>query len=704
MSAADKDVAHLTQAEAKHELARLAGEIADHDRRYYQQDAPTISDPEYDALRRRNEAIEARFPDLVREDLPSKRVGAAPAEQFAKVRHRVPMLSLGNAFEPDEVAEFFGRIRRFLGLDSDEKIEIVAEPKIDGLSINLTYENGRFAQGATRGDGAEGEDVTRNLRTIGDVPDRMKGHAPGLIEVRGEIYMSHDDFVALNRARDAAGEPHFANPRNAAAGSLRQLDWRITAERKLRFFAYAWGESSERPAGTHWDFLQHLKRWGFQVNPLAARCTGLDDTLAFYDRIGRERAGLGYDIDGVVYKVNRIDWQERLGFVSRAPRWAIAHKFAAEQVETKLKEIKVSVGRTGALTPYAVLEPVVVGGATVSLATLHNEDDIARKDIRAGDTVIVQRAGDVIPQVVGPVLAKRPKDARPFVMPETCPDCGSVAVREEGEAVRRCTGGLICPTQAVQRLVHFASRDAFDIEGMGEKRVEEFWKAGLIRSPVDMFRLAGHAAALAEWEGWGARSVEKLLAAVEARRTIAFERFIYALGIPQVGQATARWIARHYVTLPRWRAAMEQAGKERAAHPDEHKKPELIGEAYAELCDIQGIGMTMADDIAGFFSEPRNLEILDRLGEILTIEAPAARAATSPVAGKTVVFTGTLETMTRAEAKARAEALGAHVAGSVSKKTDYLVVGADAGSKAKKASELGVATLTEQEWRDLVGG
>ncbi len=703
MSGPDKPVEGLTPAEAKRELARLAKEIAAHDRSYYQEDAPVISDAEYDALRRRNEEIEARFPQLVRDNSPSKRVGAAPAEQFAKVRHRVPMLSLGNAFEAEEVAEFFGRVRRFLGLAADEPVEIVAEPKIDGLSINLLYENGRFVQGATRGDGAEGEDVTRNLRTIDDIPDRMTGKPPALIEVRGEVYMSHADFVALNETREKDGEPRFANPRNAAAGSLRQLDWRITARRKLRFFAYAWGEASERPADTHWAFLQHLKRWGFKVNPLAACCTGLDDTLAFYGKIGRERAALGYDIDGVVYKVNRIDWQERLGFVSRAPRWAIAHKFAAEQVETKLREIKVSVGRTGALTPYAVLEPVVVGGATVSLATLHNEDDIARKDIRAGDTVIVQRAGDVIPQVVGPVLSKRPKDAKPFVMPETCPDCGSVAVREEGAAVRRCTGGLICPTQAVQRLVHFASRDAFDIEGMGEKRVEEFWKEGLVRSPVDMFRLDRHAAALAEWEGWGARSVEKLLAAVEARKNIAFDRFIYALGIPQVGQATARWIARHYLTLERWRAAMVAAAAERAAHPDEHRHPEEVGEAYAELCDIQGIGMSMADDIAGFFAEPQNLDILDALGEILTLEAPAAPVAQSPVAGKTVVFTGTLETMTRAEAKARAEALGAHVAGSVSKKTDYVVVGADAGSKAKKATELGVATLTEQEWRELVG-
>jgi DNA ligase (NAD+) len=702
----EKPVEKLTAKEAEKELARLAREIAAHDKRYYQQDAPTVSDAEYDALRRRNEAIEARFPELVRPDSPSQRVGAAPAERFDKVTHRVPMLSLGNAFDDEDVKDFFARVRRFLNLAEDAPVEVVAEPKIDGLSITLRYDDGKFVQGATRGDGAEGEDVTRNLRTIkGDIPAAFKGKAPRTIDVRGEVYMTHAAFAALNKSREEAGEPLFANPRNSAAGSLRQLDPAVTAKRELHVFAYAWGESSDRHlADTHWDFLQKLKGWGFKVNPLIELCRNAEEALAFHRKIGEKRAGLGYDIDGVVYKVNRIDWQERLGFVSRAPRWAIAHKFAAEQAETKLKEIMVSVGRTGAMTPYAVLEPVFVGGVTVGMATLHNEDDIHRKDIRAGDTVIVQRAGDVIPQVVGPVLAKRPKGAKPFVMPHECPDCGSLAVREPGEAVWRCTGGLICPTQAVQRLVHFCSRDAFDIEGMGEKRVAEFWEEGLVRSPVDIFRLHTHKAKLAEREGWGERSVEKLLEAIERRRKISLARFIYALGIPQVGQTTAGWIARHYRSFDGWRTHMRAAAKERANHPDEQKKPEAVGEAYADLCNIQGIGMTMAEDIVGFFAEAHNIEILDQLETELTVEDARAPARSSPVSGKTVVFTGTLETMTRQEAKARAEALGAKVAGSVSAKTDYVVVGADAGSKAKKATELGIPMLSEEEWAKLIGG
>jgi DNA ligase (NAD+) len=703
---AEKSVEKLTAKEAEKELARLAQEIAEHDKRYYQQDAPTVTDAEYDLLRRRNDAIEARFPELKRLDSPSNRVGAAPAERFEKVTHRVPMLSLGNAFADEDVAEFFGRVRRFLNLPEAEPIEVVAEPKIDGLSITLRYEKGNFVQGATRGDGNEGEDVTRNLRTIkGDVPAALKGKPPEIIDVRGEVYLTHDAFAALNKSREAEGESLFANPRNAAAGSLRQLDASITAKRELHLFAYAWGESSDRrPAETHWEFLQKLKAWGFKVNPLIELCRTPEEALAFHRKIGEKRASLGYDIDGVVYKVNRIDWQERLGFVSRAPRWAIAHKFAAEQAETKLKEIMVSVGRTGAMTPYAVLEPVFVGGVTVGMATLHNEDDIHRKDIRAGDTVIVQRAGDVIPQVVGPVLSKRPKDAKPFVMPHRCPDCDSLAVREAGEAVWRCTGGLICPTQAVQRLVHFCSRDAFDIEGMGEKRVAEFWEEGLVRSPVDIFRLHKHKAKLAEREGWGERSVEKLLEAIERRRAISLARFIYALGIPQVGQATGGWIARHYRTMATWRKQMRQAAKERHQNPDEQKKSEAVGEAYADLCNITGIGMTMADDIVGFFAEAHNIEILDQLELELTIEEAQAPARSSPVSGKTVVFTGTLETMTRQEAKARAEALGAKVAGSVSAKTDYVVVGADAGSKAKKATELNIPMLSEEEWKALIGG
>jgi DNA ligase (NAD+) len=700
----DKPVDKLTKAEAAKELARLAEEIAKHDRLYYQHDAPVISDAEYDALRQRNEAIEARFPDLKRADSPSLRVGAAPLERFAKVTHRVPMLSLGNAFADEDVTDFVGRVRRFLNLKDDTDVELVAEPKIDGLSITLRYDKSRFVQGATRGDGAEGEDVTANLRTIADIPQSLADHVPETIDVRGEVYMTHDAFAALNKSREAEGESLFANPRNAAAGSLRQLDSRITAKRRLHFFAYGWGESSTKPAAAHWEFLKRLKSWGFKVNPDIALCRGADEALAFHRKIGEKRAKLGYDIDGVVYKVNRIDWQERLGFVSRAPRWAIAHKYAAEQAETLLEDIQVSVGRTGALTPFAVLKPVFVGGVTVSRATLHNEDYIREKDIRAGDTVIVERAGDVIPQVVGPVLGKRPKGARLFHMKPECPDCGSLAVRESGEAVWRCTGGLICPTQAVQRLVHFCSRDAFDIEGMGEKHVAEFYAEGFVRSPVDIFRLHEKKAKLVEREGWGERSVEKLLDAIEQRRRIAFARFIYALGIPQVGQATAGWIARHYKTLEHWRAQMRDAVKERARHTDEQKKPEAIGEAYADLCTITGIGMTMADDIVGFFAEAHNTRILDALDKELTIVPPEAPTRHSAVAGKTVVFTGALETMTRQEAKSRAEALGAKVAGSVSAKTDYVVVGADAGSKAKKATELGIPMLSEAEWAKLIGG
>ena len=695
-------VEELTPAQAKAELKFLAAEIARHDRLYHTESRHEITDAEYDALRQRNAAIEARFPELKRKDSPSDRVGAEPAERFGKVTHNVPMLSLGNAFEDDDVKEFVDRIRRFLSLKDDTAIEFNAEPKIDGLSITLRYEKGRFVRGATRGDGFEGEDVTANLKTIDDIPQYLKGKFPEIIDVRGEIYMTHDAFAALNKSREAEGESLFANPRNAAAGSLRQLDSRITAKRRLHCFAYAWGEASSPPARTQNEFIGKLRSWGFNVNREIDICEGVEALLAYHRKIGEKRQKLGYDIDGVVYKVNRLDWQERLGFVSRAPRWAIAHKYAAEQAQTLLREIQVSVGRTGVMTPFAVLEPVFVGGVTVGMATLHNEDDIKRKDIRAGDTVIVQRAGDVIPQVVGPVLNK-PRGRKPFVMPDRCPECGSLAVREAGEAAWRCTGGLVCPKQAVQRLVHFCSRDAFDIEGMGEKRVEEFWKEGLIRSPVDIFRLDRHKAKLAEREGWGELSVDNLLKAVERRRTLAFARFIYALGIPQVGQTTAGWIARHYQTLDQWRAAMRSAVKERARHPDERKKPDVIGEAYADLCNIQGIGMTMADDIVGFFAEAHNNQILDDLDKELTLQAPEAPSRSSPISGKTVVFTGSLLQMTRDEAKARAETMGAKVASSVSAKTDLVIVGADAGSKAKKATELGLKMIDEDEWLKLSG-
>ncbi|MGE5540353.1 MAG: NAD-dependent DNA ligase LigA [Gemmatimonas sp.] len=702
-------VGDLTRAQAESELARLAKEIKEHDAAYYQNDAPLISDAEYDDLRRRNEAIEKRFPDLVREDSPTKRVGAAPAAGFAKVRHRVPMLSLDNAFDDDDVRNFFARIRRALerehSLKPDEPIEIVGEPKIDGLSISLRYEKGRFVQGATRGDGVEGEDVTANLRTIKDLPKTLHGKVPDVIEVRGEVYIAKGAFAKLNAARAEAGESTFANPRNAAAGSLRQMDPEVTARRPLHVFAYALGEVSGPVGRTHGEFLHKLKAWGFAVNPLVRLCKGPEEAIAFHAAIGAERPKLDYDIDGVVYKVNRFDWQEALGMVSRAPRWAIAHKYPAEQAQTRLNEIGISVGRTGVLTPYAILEPVSVGGVTVSRATLHNEDEVARKDFRAGDTVIVQRAGDVIPQVVAVVLDKRPKGTRKFVMPDHCPVCGSLAVRKEGEAARRCTGGLICSTQSVERLIHFASRDAFDIEGLGERNIAAFWEDGLIKTPADIFRLKDKRAELLDREGWGAKSIDNLLAAIETRRHIAFERYIYALGIPQVGEATAKLLARAYGTVEGWRDDMIAAGTERRKHPDE-KKPELIGEAYARLTSIAGIGISMADDIVDFFVERHNLEALDALDRagvrVEPVRIPRA-PANSPVAGKTVVFTGTLATMKRQAAERQAEELGAKVAGSVSKKTDYLVVGADAGSKADKARTLGVATLSEDEWLALIG-
>jgi DNA ligase (NAD+) len=696
-AAAPVEVDQLTEAEAADELARLASEIAEHNRLYHEQAAPRISDAEFDALVLRNRAIEERFPALQRADSPSLKVGGAPAAGFAKVTHARPMLSLDNAFAEDEVREFVGRVRRFLKLPADETVAIVAEPKIDGLSAALRYEEGRFVQGATRGDGTVGEDITANLRTLADLPARLHGSpVPRMLEVRGEVYMRRDDFLKLNQARAKAEEPLFANPRNAAAGSLRQLDPAITAARPLHFFAYAWGEIDVAGriaaiAETHWDFLRQLKKWGFPVNPLAKLCPGIDEALALQATIGGERATLGYDIDGVVYKVNRLDWQSRLGFVGRAPRWAIAHKFPAEQAETRLLDISVQVGRTGALTPVAELQPINVGGVIVQRATLHNEDEIARKDIRPGDSVIIQRAGDVIPQIVSVVAAKRPADSEPFKFPDHCPVCGSLAIREPGEAVRRCTGGLICQAQAVERLKHFVSRGAFDIDGLGSRHIEAFWQDGLIREPADIFKLKTRAAALEEREGWGRQSIANLLRAIEARRTIALDRFIYALGIRQVGEVTARLLARHYGSLARWRDAMIAA--------QDQDDP-----AYRDLDNIDGIGPSVAADLLGFFAEEHNRELLDRLvRELEVADYAAAAAVDSPLAGKTIVFTGTLEAMARGEAKARAEALGAKVAASVSKNTDFLVAGADAGSKARRAAELGVKVLAEAEWLAMIG-
>ena len=693
-----RPVEALTEEEARDELAWLAEEIARHDRLYHTEAAPEISDAEYDALRRRNSAIEARFPELIRADSPSRRVGAAPATGFAKVTHSRPMLSLENAFEDADVREFFAGIRNFFRRTATEAsvaedvIEIMAEPKIDGLSIGLTYRRGRLAQGATRGDGVTGENVTANLRTLATVPERLAGAGwPEVIEIRGEVYLERAGFFALNEERAAAGEPVFANPRNAAAGSLRQLDSAITARRPLKFFAYAWGEASASFARTHDEALTRFRDWGFTVNPRSRLCRGVDQALVFYNEIAADRAQLPYDIDGVVYKVNDLALQERLGMVSRAPRWAVAQKFPAQQAQTVLRDISIQVGRQGSLTPVAMLEPITVGGVVVQRATLHNEDEIARKDVRTGDTVVVQRAGDVIPQIVSVVLDRRPKDAQPYQFPDHCPICGSLAVREPGQVARRCTGGLICAAQAVERLRHFVSRDCFDIEGLGEKHITAFWQDGLIRQPGDIFRL--DPAAIMKREGWGEVSARKLVAAIDERRRIALDRFINALGIPQVGQATARLLARHYRSLVNWRREMETA-----------QDPE--SEARAGLVDIHGIGEEMAADLIGFFAEPHNQAVLDDLAREVTVldwEAPTQRTA-SPLAGKTIVFTGSLASMSRSEAKARAEALGANVTSSVSAKTDYVVAGADPGSKATKAAALGVKLLDEAGWLALAAG
>ena len=690
-------VEDLTEAQAKAELKRLAEAIAHHDKLYYQKDAPEVSDAEYDDLRRRNAAIEKRFTELVRADSPSQRVGAAPSGGFAKVRHPHAMLSLDNAMNEAEVREFFKSVRNFFRAPEDvkrvepETIAVMAEPKIDGLSASIRYEKGKLVLGATRGDGVTGEDVTANIKTLATVPKELKGQGwPGIIEVRGEVYMEHPGFFALNKEREKEGEPVFANPRNAAAGSLRQLDSSITAKRPLKFFAYAWGETDRPFAKTHEEALKHLKSWGFAVDPHSKLCRGVDAVLAFHRDMAAKRAQLPYDIDGVVYKVNDLDLEERLGFVSRAPRWAIAHKFPAERAQTLLKKIRIQVGRRGTLTPVADLEPITVGGVVVSHATLHNEDEIKRKDIREGDTVVIQRAGDVIPQVVEVVKERRPKHAHPFKFPHECPECGSSAVREEGEAAWRCTN-IACPAQAVERLRHFVSRNALDIEGMGDKHITEFWRDKLIKNPADIFRLKPEQ--IEEREGWGELSARKLVAAIDSRRNISLDRFIYALGIPQVGESTAKLLARHYRSFKAWRKAMT-AAKDKA------------GDAWRELNDIQNIGEDTAADIVGFFAEKHNQKVLDELESEMRVNdfAPPAAGKNSPLAGKSIVFTGTLEGMSRPEAKARAEALGALVASSVSAKTDYLVVGADPGSKAKKAKELGVKILGEAEWLKLARG
>jgi DNA ligase (NAD+) len=691
-----KSVDQLTEAEAVVELTKLADEIAAHDIRYYQEDQPSVSDADYDALKQRNTAIEQAFPHLVRENSPSLRVGAARAEQFAPVEHGVPMLSLDNAFSDEDAAEFDARVKRFLRLD--EVVAYTAEPKIDGLSASLLYEHGVLVRGATRGDGRVGEDITENLRTLPEIPKRLKGGGwPEAIEVRGEVYLGHAEFAALNAAAEAAGQRTYANPRNAAAGSLRQIDPRITAQRPLRFFAYAWGLLSAPFAETQWEALQKLKAWGFQTSPQSQRVEGVEGLLRAYREAEALRPHLGFDIDGVVYKVDRLDWQGRLGFVSRAPRWGIARKFPAQQARTVLEAIDIQVGRTGALTPVARLTPVTVGGVVVTNATLHNADEIARLDARIGDTVIVQRAGDVIPQIVSVIEAERPTGAAPYDFPHACPcPLATPVVRETTASgaetvVRRCSGEFACPFQKHAHLRHFVSRKAFDIEGLGEKQLTAFSERGWLAAPADIFRLHEHRDELLVTEGYGEVSVRNLLEGVEARRTIGLDRFIYGLGIRHIGEQTATVMARGYGTAEAFLAAMD-------------KIAERDPEAVEELDAMDQIGSAVIEAAAAYFAEDHNRKLVQDLREQLTILDAEKPKTDTAVAGKTVVFTGALEKLTRDEAKAQAERLGAKVSGSVSKKTDLVVAGPGAGSKLKTAAELGIQVLTEDEWLALVAG
>jgi DNA ligase (NAD+) len=690
----------LTAKQAKAEHARIGAEIAAHDKRYYQDDAPTVSDADYDALRRRYEAIEARFPDLRTFESLSMRVGAAPTGRFAKVRHAVPMLSLANAFSEEDVGDFVERIRRFLKLSEKEPLVFTAEPKIDGLSMSLRYDRGTLVSGATRGDGFEGEDVTANIKTLKEVPQQLKSKGvPDVCEVRGEVYMTKQAFLELNKKQAEAGLPLYVNPRNTAAGSLRQKDPTITASRPLHFFAYAWGEISEMPAQTQSGMLKWFARAGFKTNPLWKTVSTVEEMLAFHREIGEQRAKLEYDIDGVVYKVDRLDWQQRLGFVSRNPRWAIAHKFAAEKATTVVKEIAIQVGRTGILTPVAKLEPVTVGGVVVQNVTLHNPDEIERLGVREGDTVTIQRAGDVIPQVLG-VVEDKPRGKKPYAMPTKCPcPLHTPVVRETvsggGEGVRvRCTGELACPFQKTEHLKHFVSRRAFDIDGLGEKQIDYFFEQGWIKEPADIFTLEERNAKLKleEVEGYGETSVRNLFNSINARREISLERLIFALGIRHVGETTAMALARG---TGDWKSFHDLAMK--VAEGDE--------EARSEMDALDQIGDTVIDSVASFFGERHNRGMVERLvKQMKRIRDAEKPAANSPVTGKTVVFTGSLEKFTREEAKALAERLGAKVSGSVSKKTDYLVAGPGAGSKLKEAQKHGVTVLTEDEWLELVSG
>ncbi|MBV9974029.1 MAG: NAD-dependent DNA ligase LigA [Hyphomicrobiales bacterium] len=696
-----RPVDELTEVEARTEHAALDDEIAGHDLRYHQEDRPSISDADYDKLRRRYEEIEGRFPALSSEKSRARRVGAPPSEKFSKIRHSVPMLSLGNAFADEEVLEFVARVRRFLDLDAEKSPAFTAEPKIDGLSCAIRYERGKLTRAATRGDGEVGEDVTANVRTIRAIPEKLRGDVPEVLEVRGEVYLRHADFAGINERQAERGKQVFANPRNAAAGSLRQLDPAVTARRPLQFFAYGWGEASALPATTQSGVVEAFARFGLPTNKLMRICRTPEEMLAHYRGIEAQRSSLGYDIDGVVYKVDDLALQRRLGFVSRSPRWALAHKFPAEKATTVLEAIEIQVGRTGSLTPVAKLHPVTVGGVVVSNATLHNEDEIQRKDIRIGDTVTVQRAGDVIPQVLGFIEEKRPNTAMPYDFPKLCPACGSHAVREinprtgKQDAVRRCTGGLICPAQAVERLRHFVSRNAFDIEGLGAERIELFHEEGLIARPQDIFTLEARdkrsSRRLMEREGFGETSARNLFAAIAARREIPLNRFIYALGIRHVGESTAKELARHF-------------GSAEALQQTAIAAQDQVSEAWGDLTSIEGIGEVVAEALVDFFGEPHNREIVAELLKEVKVLPLETAAESSAVSGKTVVFTGSLEKITREEAKAMAERLGAKVSGSVSKKTDLVVAGASAGSKLARARELGIEIIDEDAWLKLAKG
>ncbi|PCI61126.1 MAG: DNA ligase (NAD(+)) LigA [Kordiimonadales bacterium] len=774
------DATNLTEKEARRELASLAMEIAFHDGKYHSEDAPVIADSDYDALRKRNTELEEAFPHLVRDDSPTKSVGASVKQsKFAKITHARPMLSLDNAFSADDVAEFEGRVLRFLGLPESTTVVLTAEPKIDGLSLAVRYEKGTLAYAVTRGNGAVGENVTANAKTIASIPLTLQGEGwPDVVEVRGEVYMSKADFASLNERQAERGEKLFANPRNAAAGSLRQLDTSITAKRPLKFFAYAWGEVSDLPSGTQLGMTEYFAAWGFDVNPLMQRFKGAAEVVAHYKLIEESRAGLDYDIDGVVYKVDELALQERLGMVARAPRWAIAHKFPAEKATTLLRGIDIQVGRTGALTPVAKLEPVTVGGVVVSNATLHNRDEIERLDVRIGDTVVIQRAGDVIPQVVSVVLEKREQGTAAYIFPEICPACGSSAEATDDDVVVRCTGGLICPAQQVERLRHFVSRGAFDIEGLGVKQVEQLYERDWVKEPADIFTLssknAAEGEALQKWDGWGNLSVDKLLAAIEDRRSVDFHRLIFGLGIQGIGLETAKLLARHFVTpeglvaflsralelatsmnaglsarqinslnyclltfghlkefaasmrprdllsvlpsileLVAGRLARMEKGTLKADNVKISRLRDVAGlgsvdisaaaarqllDHHSELTDIDGIGGDVIQSLMEFYLEEKNRAVLDRLLSQLAVKPIEVQADDSPVSGKTVVFTGTLVALSRAEAKAKAEALGAKVSGSVSKKTDILIAGPGAGSKLKKAQALGLVVMTEEEW------